>query len=146
MLKKEPWSLQGAESLVAASEPYWRRLVMVLLILAVPTLGFTVVMAGLVWLYYRLTRIEWILTDRRLIVVRGWLTREAKTVSLDKINEVNYRRSFWDRVLFATGTVVIESAATAGVTVLNDVADDDPLRAALDAQIERRRRRPVSAP
>jgi len=85
-------------------------------------------------------RIEWILTDRRLIVVGGWLTRRAKTVSLDKINEVNYTRRFWERVLWPLERSPLNRQRQEGTTRLVDAADDDPFRDALEAQVEKRRR------
>jgi uncharacterized membrane protein YdbT with pleckstrin-like domain len=140
LFKNEPWTLQPNERVLTRSQPYLRNYIILLLVLAIPTVGLTALVAGFIWLYFRLMRFEWILTDRRVITVSGWLTRSAHNVSLDKINEINYRRNFLERVLFATGTIAIESAATAGVTLLKYAADDDPLRHALEEQLERRRR------
>ena len=145
LLKKEPWSLRPDETIVTRSEPFRRIEIIVYLILGVPTFGLTFIVAGGIWLRYRLMRIEWILTDSRLIIVSGWLTRRAKTVPLDKINEVNYSRSLIERLLLSTGTVSVESAATQGTTTLARTADDDPFRDALDAQVEKRRRHPLVA-
>jgi hypothetical protein len=57
---------------------------------------------------------------------------QGNAVALDKINEVTYTRRFWDRVLWSTGHIGIESAATEGRTQLQPAADDDPFRHALD--------------
>jgi uncharacterized membrane protein YdbT with pleckstrin-like domain len=132
--------LRPGERVVSRSKPYTERFVTVMLILGIPTLGITAVIAGVTWLSYRLKRIEWILTDRRLVLVTGWLSRSAQSVSLDKVNEISYGRSFLDRVLFSTGTIVVESAATAGMTALRPAAEDDPFRHALETQVELRRR------
>jgi hypothetical protein len=71
--------------------------------------------------------------------VGGWLTRRAQNVALDKINEVNYERTFWGRTLWSTGTIVVETAATAGIPGLHWAADDDPFRHALEDEIEKRK-------
>ena len=133
------------EHIVTRSEPYRRRRIIFYLIMGVPTVGVFFVLAGVTWLYYRLSRIEWILTGDRLILVGGWLTRNANSVSLDKINEVHYTRRFSDRVLFATGTITVETAATEGTTQFGPAADDDPFRHALEAQVEKRRRAQVAS-
>jgi Bacterial PH domain len=136
--------LRPGEQIVARSQPFIRRELILLLVLGVPTLGATFFLAGVQSLVYRLSRFEWILTDRRLIKVGGWLNRSAHSVSLDKINEIAYERSFAERLLFSTGTIFVESAATAGVTSLRRIADDDPFRLVLDTQVElRRRSRPL---
>jgi Bacterial PH domain len=144
VFKKEPWSLRPGERVVSRSQPYIRRLLILEIILgvilAIPTFGLALLLAPGTWLYYRFKRFEWVLTDRRLIMVGGWLARAAHSVSLDKVNEINYGRTFLERVLFSTGTVVVESAATAGVTALKSAADDDPFRHALETQVELRRR------
>jgi uncharacterized membrane protein YdbT with pleckstrin-like domain len=136
--------LRRGEQIVSRSQPYIRRLLIFLLIacgiLAIPTIGLTLLIPAGTWLYYRFMRFEWILTDRRLVMVGGWLTRQAQSVSLDKVNEIQYRRTFFERVLFSTGTIAVETAATAGVTTLKYAADDDPFRHAIETQVELRRR------
>jgi membrane protein YdbS with pleckstrin-like domain len=154
LFKREPWSLQPNESVVTRSQPYPRRVILFFLALQLPALFSALllpaeifmtllvvcwIIAAGVWLNYRLERIEWILTDRRLIVVRGWLTRTAKSVSLDKINEANYTRGLLARLIFATGTIAVETAATEGTTRLSLAADDDPFREALEWEIGKRR-------
>lgn len=141
LFKKEPWALLPDEKVLAQSEPFRRREIATWLILGIPSLGFGFLWGGGIWVYYRLMRVEWILTDRRVILAAGWLTRRAKSVSLDKVNEVNYARRLDERVLWSTGTVTIESAATAGVTEMRRSADSDPFRHALEAQVEQRRAR-----
>lgn len=144
LLKKELWSLRPGERVVSRSQPYVLRVLIALgviaVILAIPTLGLSLALPAGFWLYYRLKRFEWILTDRRLVMVGGWLTRAAHSASLDKVNEINYRRGLLDRVLFSTGMIVVETAATAGATTLKFAADDDPFRHAIETQVELRRR------
>jgi uncharacterized membrane protein YdbT with pleckstrin-like domain len=106
----------------------------------IPTIGLTLVAAAIVWIYYKLVRPDYILTDDRIIVVRGWINRRAVNVALERINEVGYRRRLDERLLWSTGRMVIETAATAGTTVIHWLEDDNPFRRVLDAEIQRRRR------
>lgn len=61
-------------------------------------------------------------------------------MSLDKVTEISYRRTFLERVFYSTGTIEVETAATLGVTTLTWAADDDPFRHAIETQVELRRR------
>jgi hypothetical protein len=140
MLKREAWALRPGERLVARSTPYMRRLIIAFLIIGLPTFGVGFGCALAVWLKYRLNRVDWVLTDQRLIAAYGWLNRRAKSVSLEKINEIHYSRALFDRLLWATGTVSVESAATAGITRLRNMKDDDPFRGRLEHQASLRRR------
>ena len=139
LLKKEPWELRPDERIITRSEPYVTRYLVFWVILGVLSFGLLLIIPLWIWLYFRLMRIEWILTDRRLIAVSGWLTRKAQSVSLETINEMNYVRTFWGRTVWGTGTVVVETAATAGLTALPWAADDDPFRRAIGAEMEKRR-------
>ena len=139
VFRKEPWSLRPGERVIARTQPYVTRLLLALLILALPTAGVTLVVAGIVWLYYKLGRPDYILTDRRLIIVRGWINRRATNILLERINEVGYRRRIDERLLWSTGRMAIETAATAGLTRIDWLKDDGQFRHAVDAQIERRR-------
>lgn len=145
VLKKEPWALRPDERIIARSQPYVTRYIAFWVIIAVVSFGLLFFIPLFIWLVFRLKRFEWILTERRLVTVGGWLSRHAHNVSLDKINEVNYGRTLLGRVLWGTGTVSIETAATAGVTRLPWVADDDPFRHAIEAAIEDRRRAPLAS-
>jgi uncharacterized membrane protein YdbT with pleckstrin-like domain len=140
-MKKEPWTLRPGESLIAQTQPDNRRFYLICLLLAIPTATLTLWIALVTWISYRLKRPEWILTDQRLILVSGWLTRAAQNVSLDKVNEVNYERGFAHRVLWGTGYLSVETAATDGKHGMNMINDDDPFRPALEAQVQRRRTR-----
>jgi membrane protein YdbS with pleckstrin-like domain len=150
LFKKEPWSLRSGEEILAHSTEYLREKFKWTWIfgfaLAIPTLGVSIVVTALVigvlWLHVRLTRPEYILTTERVIVVKGWLNRRAKNVALERIQEVNYDRSFWQRTFFGDGTLRLETAATEGATELSFVADHDPLRMRLEELVYRARGAP----
>jgi hypothetical protein len=139
--KNEPWTLRPGERILARSQPFIRRrLIFLALVMAVPTLGATLIVAPFLWLHYRLMRFEWIVTDRRLVEVGGWRERRVESVSLDKVTQIGYRRTFLERLFYSTGTIEVETAATLGVTTLAWAADDDPFRHTVETQVELRRR------
>jgi uncharacterized membrane protein YdbT with pleckstrin-like domain len=138
-LKKEPWQLRPDETVLTRSEPFFRKYYIFWAVISPLLLLAPLLLIAGNWIVIRLRRPEWILTDRRVIKVEGWLTRNATSIALDKINEVHYRRTFMERVFYGQGSILIESAATAGMTSLSNAADDDPFRHALEAQVEKRR-------
>lgn len=72
--------------------------------------------------YLRWRTTTYTLTDRRLILRRGVLTRTSLDLPLDRINDVASDRSLLDRV-FGCGTLNVQTAAEAGVVVLRNVPD-----------------------
>lgn len=149
LFKKEPWSLRPGEEIVARSTQYFRDQFRWTLIFgaAILLVGLPVAAAvnALTWIGLRLTRPEYILTTERVLFVDGWLNRGAKSVSLDRIQEVTYHRGFFERVLWGTGTFVVETAATEGTMSLPHVADADPFRVLLEAQVRMGGRVPVAS-
>jgi uncharacterized membrane protein YdbT with pleckstrin-like domain len=85
------------------------------------------------WLVWQATRI--VLTNRRLVVRTGVLTRRGRDVLLSRINDVSFTRSLSDR-LFGCGTLVVESAGERGQLVLDDVPHVERLQLALHARME----------
>jgi membrane protein YdbS with pleckstrin-like domain len=126
------------EQVLVRSRPYPDRAIIAWLILGVPTLGIGFLVAGFLWLYYALRKIEWTLTNRRVIQVGGWLTRRVTTVSLDKVQEVNRVSTFLDRKVSRIVRLSLETAATQGTTVIAPLAEDDPLPDALEAAVHQR--------
>jgi uncharacterized membrane protein YdbT with pleckstrin-like domain len=59
-------------------------------------------------------------TDRRLLMRRGILTKVGKDMPLMRINDVLYERSLLDRML-GCGTLFIQTAAEGGTITLDDV-------------------------
>jgi uncharacterized membrane protein YdbT with pleckstrin-like domain len=137
MAEKEQWKLMPGETIVLETGPYTKDTVKWLVYLAIPTVLATLLVLPFYLLYYKLMNFRWILTDRRFIMAEGWLTRRATTLSLEKVQEVNRAQRFFERHLWHTLTVSIETAATVGTTEVKQVADDDPLPAALEAAIHK---------
>jgi uncharacterized membrane protein YdbT with pleckstrin-like domain len=69
----------------------------------------------LVWLTTR-----YVVTDRRVLMRNGVLSRTGRDVPLTRINDVSFSRTIVERC-FGSGTLVIESAGDRGQVVLHDV-------------------------
>ena len=63
---------------------------------------------------------HFVVTDRRVLVRTGVLSRSGRDVPLSRINDITFSHSLLERLL-GTGTLVIESAGERGQVVLTDV-------------------------
>jgi uncharacterized membrane protein YdbT with pleckstrin-like domain len=123
------------EQVVVHKHPHWKMLVLpVLVFLLIVGLGSYVaaLIAGRSWQFYgwiglavlggigvlwltvvpllRWRTTHFVLTTRRVLVRQGILTRSGIDISTDRINTVQSRASFLDRIL-GCGTLIIESAS-----------------------------------
>ena len=127
--------LVDGERVVLHKHPHWKMLVVpVLVFLFIVTLGSYVaaLVAGLSWQLYgwiglavlggvsvlwltltpllRWRTTHFVLTNRRVLVREGILTRSGIDIPLSRINSVQFRHSIIDRIL-GCGTLIIESAS-----------------------------------
>lgn len=70
------------------------------------------------FLFWLTTR--YVVTDRRVLMRHGVLSRNGRDVPLTRVNDVSFNRSVVER-LFGSGTLVIESAGDRGQVALSDV-------------------------
>ncbi|NPV60597.1 MAG: PH domain-containing protein [Actinobacteria bacterium] len=85
--------------------------------------SFAVVISG--WLIYPM--LSWyfshfILTDRRIILVTGILTKKTKAIPLDQLNDISGSQNAWER-MFNYGDLVIESAGEFGQQPFTNISD-----------------------
>lgn len=69
------------------------------------------------WLF-----VEYTLTDERLIARSGVLSKRAKEIPLERINDITFTQTFLER-LFRSGDLVLESAGEYGQEALADIPD-----------------------
>ena len=82
-------------------------------------LGVVVVIWSLIhWLRWRL--LTYVLTDRRIVLQRGVLSRYSESIALDRIQNTVIKRPLGDRLIGA-GDIEIESAGRDGVEVLHRI-------------------------
>lgn len=137
--------LDADEHVVRNLRPHWRRVagpvVLAPIVVGLASYGYFalpdnsarkylryVILAAaliiLVWwslrpfLFWLTTR--YVVTDRRVLMRSGVLSRTGRDVPMTRINDVSFSRSVVER-LFGSGTLTIESAGERGQVTLNDV-------------------------
>ncbi len=74
------------------------------------------------WIRWRTT--HYIFTTHRVLIRRGVLRHTGRDISLQRINDVGFVQSLWDRMVRA-GTLTIESAGEHGQESLNNIPRSD---------------------
>jgi len=74
------------------------------------------------WHYLRWHLLTYMLTDRRIVVQSGVLSRTTESIALDRIQNTVIRRPLGDRMIGA-GDIEIESAGRDGVEILHRIPD-----------------------
>ena len=98
------------------------------------------------WLGWRTT--HYVFTTHRVLIRRGILHHTGRDISLQRISDVGFRQSLWDRIVRA-GTLTIESAGELGQETLHDIPRSDQMQQTLNQLIEQdhdRRARVASMP
>lgn len=133
--------LDSGETVVHNLRPHWRRVaipvILVPIIVGLASFGIYsvsshvvryIILAAavilLVWfslrpyLFWLTTR--YVVTDRRVLMRDGVLSRHGRDIPMTRINDVSFNRSLIER-FFGSGTLTIESAGERGQVSLNDV-------------------------
>jgi hypothetical protein len=98
------------------------------------------------WLGWRTT--HYVFTTHRVLIRRGILHHTGRDISLQRISDVGFRQSLWDRIVRA-GTLTIESAGEHGQETLHDIPRSDQMQQTLNRLIEQdhdRRARVANTP
>ena len=92
-------TLSSKESIQSSFELHWIAWLLLVgwLLLALPTLGITLLMAG--YEYLRIKCIEQAVTNRRVIFKRGIISRHTEEMLLNSVETVEIRQSIWGRIL-----------------------------------------------
>jgi uncharacterized membrane protein YdbT with pleckstrin-like domain len=147
-----PDRLIEGERVLHDTHPHWRRLVVPALLLplvvglltyadtampAWPDRGWAqlAVAAAAVLVLVRWSLVPFLrwwttrllLTDRRIVVQQGILSRTGREVPLHRVNDVSYERTLLERLL-GCGTLVVESGGEHGQLVLVDVPQVERVR------------------
>jgi uncharacterized membrane protein YdbT with pleckstrin-like domain len=137
--------LDDGEQVIRSLRPHWRRVVIPIALLpiviglasygwfALPSdsarrwLRYLILLVALIVLFWWTLRpllfwltTRYVVTDRRVLMRNGVLSRTGRDVPLTRINDVSFSRSPVER-LFGSGTLTIESAGDRGQVVLVDV-------------------------
>ena len=74
-------------------------------------------------------------TSHRVLIRRGILRRTGRDIALQRINDVGFSQSLWDRMVRA-GTLTIESAGENGQEELKNIPRSDQQQQLLNRLIE----------
>jgi uncharacterized membrane protein YdbT with pleckstrin-like domain len=85
------------------------------------------------WLQWRTT--HYVFTSHRVLIRRGILRRTGRDIALQRINDVGFTQSLWDRMVRA-GTLTIESAGENGQEELKNIPRSDQQQQLLNRLIE----------
>ena len=85
------------------------------------------------WLAWRTT--HYVFTTHRVLIRRGVLRHVGRDIALQRINDVGFSQSLWDRVVRA-GTLTIESAGEHGQEDLKNIPRSNEMQQMLNRLIE----------
>ncbi len=85
------------------------------------------------WIRWRTT--HYVFTTHRVLIRRGVLRHTGRDISLQRINDVGFSQSLWDRMVRA-GTLSIESADEHGQEDLQNIPRSDQMQQTLNRLIE----------
>jgi uncharacterized membrane protein YdbT with pleckstrin-like domain len=85
--------------------------------------------------YLRWATTYFVLTTDRLIFRSGVLAKRSKEIPLERLNDVTFSQSIWDRVIGA-GDLFIESAGERGQSVFEDIPHPEAVQVEIYRQME----------
>jgi uncharacterized membrane protein YdbT with pleckstrin-like domain len=85
--------------------------------------------------YLRWATTHFVLTTDRLIFRSGVLSKHSKEIPLERLNDVTFSQSLWDRVIGA-GDLFIESAGERGQTVFENMPKPEAVQVEIYRQME----------
>jgi len=105
------------------------------LLIAIIVIGFLLlcVLTFRPWISWRTT--HYVFTTHRVLIRRGVLRHVGRDISLQRINDVAFSQSLWDRIVKA-GTITIESAGEHGQETLSYIPKSDQVQQILNRLIE----------
>jgi uncharacterized membrane protein YdbT with pleckstrin-like domain len=95
------------------------------------------------WLMYPLLRWRttvYELTNRRMRIRTGIISRDGRDIPLSRITDVSFRKGLLDRIL-GCGTLIVESAGEHGELVLTEIPHVERVQSTLFELVERERER-----
>ena len=108
-------------------------------------LGVLLVGLAVINLYYWGWRAhEYVLTDQRVILNEGIVSKFSRSIAIDRIQDLTTFQGLWGRT-WGFGDIELESAGREGAELLSTVPRPQQLRNAIFGQIEARRRQGGSA-
>lgn len=105
----------------------------VVIVVAVVAIGILTYATFRPWVGWRTT--HYVFTTHRVLIRRGVFTHSGRDISLQRINDVGFTQTLWDRLVRA-GTLTIESAGEQGQESLRNIPRSDQMQQTLNQLIE----------
>jgi membrane protein YdbS with pleckstrin-like domain len=105
---------------------------------ALAWIGAAIVLAAAAWVAY--SYVTWVnthfvLTTDRLITRRGVVSRSGVQIPLERVNNVNFRQSIFERMI-GSGDLIIESAGQEGEQALSNIKKPDIVTNMIHSEME----------
>lgn len=106
-------------------------------------LGLAAIVVSFSWLVVAL--IKWrttyfVVTSHRLIYRQGVVARNGVEIPLERVNNVNFHQSMWERLL-RVGDLLIESGGQEGQQVFSDISRPDEVQNIIHSTIQQEKNR-----
>jgi uncharacterized membrane protein YdbT with pleckstrin-like domain len=105
---------------------------------AIQWLGGILLIALIPWTvirYIKWSTINFVVTTDRVIYRSGVFAKSGIQIPLERVNNVIFRQSFWNRI-FGAGDLIIESAGEDGRQVFNDVNHPDHVQNVIHREMD----------
>ncbi|HZC74063.1 MAG TPA: PH domain-containing protein [Jatrophihabitans sp.] len=104
-------------------------------IIAIIVVGFILLcwLSFTPWIQWRTS--HYVFTTHRVLIRKGVLRRTGRDIALQRISDVAFSQSLWDRLVRA-GTLTIESAGEQGQEVMNNMPRSDDMQQVLNRLIQ----------
>lgn len=105
------------------------------LLLVLAAIGLALVIWLTVWPFMKWRATHFVFTNERVIMREGVFGRDGRDIPLDRVNDVSFHHSFFERLL-GTGTLTIESAGERGQVVLHEIPKVEKVQSQLYELVE----------
>jgi uncharacterized membrane protein YdbT with pleckstrin-like domain len=104
-------------------------------LLAIGAVGLVLVLWLSVWPWMKWRTTHYVFTNERVIMRYGVFSREGRDIPLNRINDVSFQHTFFERLL-GCGTLTIESAGERGQVVLKELPGVEKVQSHLYELVE----------
>lgn len=96
-------------------------------------LGWILVAISFFWPWYLRKSNNFAFTSKRILVLRGWLSKQLISIDFDKITDIKIEQKFFEKMAFNTGTLIIDTAGTPfPEVIIEKIEDPFAIKAKLD--------------
>jgi len=74
--------------------------------------GIILFLIGFFWTWYLKRSNNFAFTQKRILILRGWLSTQLISIDYDKITDIKVEQSFFEKLAFNTGSLIIDTAGT----------------------------------